>query len=130
MFSSRIEYRISSSTFALFSRSKMVQDNTQIRRQGPYDFMAFYEFSCARQDSVPLPAVKLNLDKGMLDFNGDRVKLTDWPPILHSISINKHLLHIAISSTFQGGLASADSGKKWQLNVNCAHPCRLSNTLS
>lgn len=91
----------------------MVQDNAQIRRQGPYDFMAFYEFSCARQDSVPLPAVKLNLDKGMLDFNGDRVKLTDWPPILHSISINKHLLHIAISSTFQGGLASADSDKRY-----------------
>ncbi|XP_047236130.1 centrosomal protein of 78 kDa isoform X2 [Girardinichthys multiradiatus] len=91
----------------------MVQGNSQIRRQGAHDFLAYYEFCCARQDSVPLPAVKINLDKGMLDFNGDRVKLTDWPPILHSISINKHLHHIAISSTYQGRLASADSDKRY-----------------
>ncbi|KAM4578779.1 centrosomal protein of 78 kDa [Fundulus diaphanus] len=91
----------------------MVQDNAQIRRQGAHDFMAYYEFSCARQDSVPLPAVKMNLDKGMLDFNGDRVKLPDWPPILHSIAINKHLHHIAISSTCWGGQASADLDKRY-----------------
>lgn len=100
--------------FILFSRSKMVQNSAQIRRQGPHDFMAYYEFSCAKQDSVPLRAVKINLDKGMLDFNGDKLKLVDWPPILSSISINKHLHHIAISSTFQAGVAFADSGKKCQ----------------
>lgn len=88
----------------------MVHDSAQIRRQGAHDFMAYYEFACARQDSVPLPAVKMNLDKGMLDFNGDRLKLIDWPPVLHSISINKHLRHIAISSTFQASLAPGDAG--------------------
>ena len=89
----------------------MVQDSAHIRRQGAQDFMAYYDFACARQESFPLPAVKMNLDKGMLDFNGDRVKLTDWPPILNSICINKHLHHIAISSTYQASLASGDAGK-------------------
>ncbi|KAM6931366.1 centrosomal protein of 78 kDa [Xenentodon cancila] len=89
----------------------MVQDNARIRQQGAHDFMAYYDLACARQDSVPLSAVKLNLDKGMLNFNGDRIKLIDWPPILHSISINKHLHHIAISSTYQASLASDDADK-------------------
>ncbi|KAM3610577.1 uncharacterized protein V6R79_005997 [Siganus canaliculatus] len=84
----------------------MVQDSAHIRQRGAQDFLAYYDFACARQESVPLSAVKMNLDKGMLDFNGDRVKLTDWPPILNSISINKHLHHIAISSTYQASLVT------------------------
>ncbi|XP_045891778.1 centrosomal protein of 78 kDa isoform X1 [Micropterus dolomieu] len=94
-------------------RSEMVQDSAQIRRQGAQDFMAYYDFACARQDSVPLPAVRMNLDKGMLDFNGDMVKLTDWPPILSSICINKHLHHIAISSTYQASLGSGDTDRRY-----------------
>ena len=89
----------------------MVQDNALIRRQGANNFEAYYDFACARQESVPLPAVKINLEKGMLDFNGDRLKLTDWPPVLHSISINKHLHHIAISSTYQASASSGDTGE-------------------
>ncbi|XP_040897541.1 centrosomal protein of 78 kDa isoform X2 [Toxotes jaculatrix] len=91
----------------------MVQDSAQIRRQGAQDFMAYYDFACARQESVPVLAVKMNLDKGMLDFNGDRLKLTDWPPILSSISINKHLHHIAISSTHQASLGSGDADRRY-----------------
>ncbi|XP_054466755.1 centrosomal protein of 78 kDa [Anoplopoma fimbria] len=91
----------------------MVQDGAHIRRGGAQDFMAYYDFACARQESVPLQAVKMNLDKGMLDFNGDRVKLTDWPPILSSICINKHLQHIAISSTHQASLASGDADRRY-----------------
>lgn len=89
----------------------MVQDSAHIRQRGAQDFVAYYDFACARQESVPLPAVKMNLDKGMLDFNGDRVKVTDWPPILSSICINKHLHHIAISSTYQASLGSGDTGE-------------------
>lgn len=89
----------------------MVQDSAHIRQRGAQDFMAYYDFACARQESAPLPAVKINLDKGMLDFNGDKVKVTDWPPILSSICINKHLHHIAISSTYQTSLGSGDTGK-------------------
>uniref|UniRef100_A0A3P8TS93 Centrosomal protein 78 n=1 Tax=Amphiprion percula TaxID=161767 RepID=A0A3P8TS93_AMPPE len=91
----------------------MVQDSAHIRRQGALDFTAYYDFACARQESVPLPAVKMNLDKEMLDFNGDRLKLTDWPPILSSISINKHLHHIAISSTYQASLGSGDADRRY-----------------
>ncbi|XP_041644575.1 centrosomal protein of 78 kDa [Cheilinus undulatus] len=95
----------------------MVQDSAHIRRRGAQDFMAYYDFACARQESVPLPAVKIKLDKGMLDFNGDRVKLTDWPPILSAICINKHLHHIAISSTYQSSLGSGDTDR-WYLKSN------------
>ncbi|XP_047447368.1 centrosomal protein of 78 kDa [Mugil cephalus] len=91
----------------------MVQDSAQIRQQGAQDFLAYYDFTCARQELVPLPAVKMHLDKGMLDFNGDRLKLTDWPPVLSCISINKHLHHIAISSTHQASLCSGDADRKY-----------------
>lgn len=89
----------------------MVQDSAQMRRRGAHDFMACYDFACARQESVPLTAVKMHLDKGMLDFNGDRIKLTDWTPILNCLSINKHLHHVAISSTYQASLGCGDAGK-------------------
>ncbi|XP_041792936.1 centrosomal protein of 78 kDa isoform X2 [Chelmon rostratus] len=98
---------------AICGRLKMVQDSAHIRQRGAQDFMAYYDFACARQESVPLPAVKMNLDKGMLDFNGDRVKLTDWPPILNSICINKHLHHIAISSTYQAVRGSGDADRRY-----------------
>ncbi|XP_034548358.1 centrosomal protein of 78 kDa [Notolabrus celidotus] len=91
----------------------MVQDSAQIRRQGGQDFQTYYDSVCARQELVPLPAVMISLDKGMLDFNGDRVKLTDWPPILSSICINKHLHHIAISSTYQASLGSGDAERRY-----------------
>uniref|UniRef100_A0A3B3DTE2 Centrosomal protein 78 n=1 Tax=Oryzias melastigma TaxID=30732 RepID=A0A3B3DTE2_ORYME len=68
-----------------------------IRQQGAQDFMLYYDFVCAKQETFPVPAVKGSLDKGMLNFNGDRLKPTDWPPILQAISINNHLDHIAIS---------------------------------
>nr|XP_046243802.1 centrosomal protein of 78 kDa [Scatophagus argus] len=91
----------------------MVQDSARIRQRGAQDFMAYYDFACARQESVPLPAVKMNLDKEMLEFNGDRVKATDWPPILSSVCINKHLHHIAISSTYQASLGSGDADRRY-----------------
>uniref|UniRef100_A0A3B3V3X9 Centrosomal protein 78 n=1 Tax=Poecilia latipinna TaxID=48699 RepID=A0A3B3V3X9_9TELE len=98
----------------------MVQNSAQIRRQGPHDFLAYYEFLCAKQDSVPVNAVKINLDKGMLDFNGDKLKLVDWPPILGSISINKHLRHIAISSTFQGDISYGKYGSRRKIPPICS----------
>ncbi|XP_034026533.1 centrosomal protein of 78 kDa isoform X2 [Thalassophryne amazonica] len=94
----------------------MVQDYSWIRRRGSQDFMAYYDLACARQELVPLPAVKVKLAQGILDFNGDRVQLTDWPPILSSISINKHLHHIAIRSTFKASLASGVADRR---NYGC-----------
>ncbi|XP_058506520.1 centrosomal protein of 78 kDa-like [Solea solea] len=80
----------------------MKQNNAQMLRQGATDFLAYYGFACARQDSMPLTAIKRHLDKGMLDFNGDRLDLRDLQPVLNSISINQHLNHIAIRSTHLG----------------------------
>ncbi|XP_068616932.1 centrosomal protein of 78 kDa [Brachionichthys hirsutus] len=95
------------------SRTKIAEDHTPTWQQGAQDFLTYYDFACARQESVPLPAVKLNLDKGILDFNGDRVKFTDWSPILSAISINKHLHHIAISSANQASLRSGDADRRY-----------------
>ncbi|KAM9744038.1 centrosomal protein of 78 kDa [Menidia menidia] len=91
----------------------MVHENAPTRRKDAHEFEPQYDLACARQDSVPLPAVKVNLDKGMLDFNGDRLKLIDWPPILLCISINKNLRHIAISSTYQATAASGDTDRRY-----------------
>lgn len=89
----------------------MVQDHAQIQQRVAHDFLAHYETACAKQDSMPLSAVKMYLDKEMLDFNGDRVAFPDWPPILSSICINRHLHHIAISSIYQPYLVPGASGK-------------------
>ncbi|KAL0979685.1 hypothetical protein UPYG_G00188230 [Umbra pygmaea] len=80
-------------------------DSVQIRRRGAQDFEAYYDYACAIQDSVPLPTVKANLSQGMLAFNGDRIRLTDWTPILSSLTINKQLQHVAVSSCYQSGLS-------------------------
>ncbi|XP_048844543.1 centrosomal protein of 78 kDa isoform X2 [Brienomyrus brachyistius] len=92
-------------------------DAVQIRRRGVLDFEACYDSACALQDTVPVPAVKANLGQGVLDFCGDRLKLVDWPPILQSLAINKHLHHVAIKSCYQPTSADADryrsSFRKW-----------------
>ncbi|CAB1319465.1 unnamed protein product [Coregonus sp. 'balchen'] len=86
-------------------------DTVQIRRRGAQDFEAYYDNACAMQDSVPLPAVKANLSQGMLDFNGDRLKLTDWTPILNTLTINKQLQHVAVRSCYQIGLSIGEPDK-------------------
>ncbi|XP_011613800.1 centrosomal protein of 78 kDa isoform X1 [Takifugu rubripes] len=91
----------------------MVQDYAQIQQRAPHHFLAHYENACAKQDSIPLSAIKMHLDKEMLDFNGDRVTLQDWPPLLSSICINKHLHHIAISSTYHPYLGSGDTDRRY-----------------
>lgn len=69
------------------------------RRSGAQDFESYYDGACATQGSCPVAAVKVHLSRGMLDFNGDHVHVTDWTPILNALSINKQLHHIAIKST-------------------------------
>lgn len=96
---------------AFSPRSNMVQDHAYIRQRGAHDFMAYYEFACGQIESVPLTSVSMNLHKGSLDFNGDRVKSPEWAPIISSISVNKHLHHIAIRSTHQASGGAAGGGK-------------------
>lgn len=96
---------------AFSPRSNMVQDHACIRHRGAHDFMAYYEFACGQIESVPLTSVSMNLHKGSLDFNGDKVKSSDWPPIISSISVNKHLNCIAIRSTHQASGGATGGGK-------------------
>ncbi|XP_063050936.1 centrosomal protein of 78 kDa [Engraulis encrasicolus] len=87
-------------------------DNIHARKQGALDFASFYDYSCAAQGSCPATAVKVHLGKGMLDFNGDHLQLSDWTPILNALSINKHLHHVAIKSTHLSTLGTQGQ-MKW-----------------
>ncbi|KAM9822234.1 centrosomal protein of 78 kDa isoform 1-T2 [Syngnathus typhle] len=91
----------------------MVHESVEIKKRGAHDFMEYYTYACTQQKTIPLSIVKLHLDKGVLDFNGDRVKLADWPPILDSIFINRHLHHIAITSTYQTSHTCADADRRY-----------------
>ncbi|XP_007903110.1 centrosomal protein of 78 kDa isoform X2 [Callorhinchus milii] len=79
---------------------KMIE-TIKLRRGGALNFKSHYEYLCALQDTVPLQAVKANLSQGALDINGDRIKLSDWEPILSTISINNHLSFLAVRSYHQ-----------------------------
>ncbi|KAG8595833.1 hypothetical protein GDO81_001650 [Engystomops pustulosus] len=86
-------------------------DSVRIRQQGAMDFRSHYDYLCVLQDSVPLQAIKANLRQGTLSFNSDRVKLSDWPPILNTLKINKSLTCVVIKSCYQPGLGESDSDK-------------------
>lgn len=76
-------------------------DSGKVRRGGAADFFSHYEYLCAMQDSVPLPAVRACLRDGVLDFNADRLRAADWTPLLSTLKINKDLPLISIKSFFQ-----------------------------
>ncbi|KAG9486792.1 hypothetical protein GDO78_006929 [Eleutherodactylus coqui] len=86
-------------------------DSVRIRRQGAVDFRSHYEYLCVLQDSVPLQAVEANLRREALSFSADRVKLSDWPPILNTLKINKSLTCVSIRSCHQPGLGESGSEK-------------------
>ncbi|XP_073526934.1 centrosomal protein of 78 kDa isoform X2 [Phyllobates terribilis] len=86
-------------------------DSVRIRLHGAMDFRSHYDYLCVLQDSVPLQAIKANLRRGALSFNADRVKSSDWPPILNTLKINKSLTCVAIKSCHQPGLGETDSDK-------------------
>ncbi|XP_072137664.1 centrosomal protein of 78 kDa [Mobula birostris] len=89
-------------------------ESTQFRQRRPMDFESHYEHLCALQDLVPLKAVKANLNQGVLDINGDRIKLSEWAPIFSSIGINKHLVFLAIRSYYQPGLGETGNERQKQ----------------
>lgn len=76
-------------------------DSVKLRRDSAADFFSHYEYLCALQDSVPLPAVRACLREGVLDFNADRLRLVDWTPLLRTLKINKDLPLVSIKSFFQ-----------------------------
>ncbi|NXF44836.1 CEP78 protein, partial [Oceanites oceanicus] len=82
-------------------------ESVKIRRQCMLDFYSHYEHLCALQGSVPLKAVKANLTQGALDLIVDRVKASDWAPLLNAIRHNKTLTSIGIRSFHQQGLGES-----------------------
>ncbi|MEJ1273348.1 phosphoserine aminotransferase 1 [Cricetulus griseus] len=76
-------------------------DSVKLRRDSAADFFSHYEYLCALQDSVPLPAVRACLREGVLDFNADRLRVVDWAPLLSTLRVNRDLPLVAIKSSFQ-----------------------------
>lgn len=76
-------------------------DSVKLRRDSAADFFSHYEYLCALQDSVPLPAVRSCLRDGVLDFNADRLRVVDWTPLLSTLRVNRDLPLVAIKSSFQ-----------------------------
>nr|XP_025137418.1 centrosomal protein of 78 kDa isoform X6 [Bubalus bubalis] len=76
-------------------------DSVKLRRDSAADFFSHYEYLCALQDSVPLPAVRACLREGVLDFNADRLRVADWAPLLSTLKNDKDLPLICIKSFFQ-----------------------------
>lgn len=82
-------------------------DSVKVRRDSAADFFSHYEYLCALQDAVPLPAVRASLREGVLDFDADRLRLVDWTPLLNTLKSNKDLPLISIKSSFPSGLGEA-----------------------
>lgn len=73
------------------------------------DFYSHYEHLCQLHGCVPLSAVKARKLHGVLDINADRLKATDWAPLLNAVRHNKTLTSISIRSLYHQG--HGDSGK-------------------
>lgn len=84
-------------------------DSVKLRRDSAADFFSHYEYLCALQDSVPLPAVRSCLRDGVLDFNADRLRVVDWTPLLSTLRVNRDLPLVAIKSSFQPWLGETGS---------------------
>ncbi|XP_053558451.1 centrosomal protein of 78 kDa [Bombina bombina] len=91
-------------------------DSVRLRRQGAMDFRSHYEYLCVLQDSVPLAAVKASVRQGILSFNADRIKLSDWPPIINTLKINKSLTSVSIKSCHQPGLGESAGAEKYGIH--------------
>ncbi|KAM7092754.1 centrosomal protein of 78 kDa isoform 5-T5 [Molossus nigricans] len=105
-------------------------DSVKLRRDNSADFFSHYEYLCALQDSVPLPAVRACLREGVLDFNADRLRLVDWTPLLSTLKINKDLPLISIKSFFQPWLGETDrvEGRERERNINMKGTHRVAAT--
>lgn len=63
-------------------------------------FASCYTELCKQQRLRPLPVINVGLPQS-LDFATDRVKMDDWGPILHSLSLDQTLSSIAVRSRYQ-----------------------------
>nr|XP_009679283.1 PREDICTED: centrosomal protein of 78 kDa-like [Struthio camelus australis] len=83
-------------------------DSVRERRQCMLDFYSHYERLCAVQGSVPLKAVKADLNWGALNLTVDSTKAADWAPLLIAVEVRVLLCPIAFRSFHQWGLEESD----------------------
>lgn len=88
----------------------MFPQSVKTRHRAMYDFEGCYEQLCSLQGSVPLQIVKAHIKDGVIDINGDKIRMLDWAPVLDSIKVNKNLRYMAIKSFFQ--FSASNSSKK------------------
>lgn len=85
------------------------------RQKNSVDFASCYDNLCALQNSCPLGSITANLDELTIDCNADRIRHSDWTPILNALKINKTLKTVAFRSYWQQTLYP-DGGTKTLLN--------------
>jgi hypothetical protein len=76
---------------------------TRSKEQSNSSFWDHYEYLCTLSNTTPLQSVKasLTVDAGsVLRLNVDRLKLSDWEPLLAAISANKTLRVISLNSNY------------------------------
>uniref|UniRef100_H2XSH8 Centrosomal protein of 78 kDa n=1 Tax=Ciona intestinalis TaxID=7719 RepID=H2XSH8_CIOIN len=78
----------------------MIPESVAVRQRGAFDFASCYDNLCALQSTVPLSTVKAHLANGILDINGDKIRMIDWSPILNTLKINRNLRYVSIKSYF------------------------------
>ncbi|KAK3915571.1 Centrosomal protein of 78 kDa, partial [Frankliniella fusca] len=66
--------------------------------QHDWDGWLCYTELCNVYNTSMIFPIKAHLHKRILDFNGDRVKLDEWRPILRALSLDRSLHFIAIRS--------------------------------
>lgn len=71
------------------------------RQKNSVDFASCYDNLCALQNSCPLGSITANLDELIIDCNADRIRHSDWTPILNALKINKTLKSVAFRSYWQ-----------------------------
>ncbi|XP_020624782.1 centrosomal protein of 78 kDa-like isoform X2 [Orbicella faveolata] len=71
------------------------------RQKNSVDFASCYDNLCALQNSCPLGSITANLDELTIDCNADRIRHSDWTPILNALKINKTLKTVAFRSYWQ-----------------------------
>lgn len=71
------------------------------RQKNSVDFASCYDNLCALQNSGPLGSITANLDELIIDCNADRIRHSDWTPILNALKINKTLKSVAFRSYWQ-----------------------------
>lgn len=99
------------------------------RQKNSVDFASCYDNLCALQNSCPLGSITANLDELTIDCNADRIRHSDWTPILNALKINKTLKTVAFRSYWQqtlypeGGIKTLPNHFLYLTFIQCYKIC-------